>query len=88
MQDLPSLKKTLHKSMKQIEEMREVTEEEFQANFDNYMDLIENQGEHFLVRRPDGSAVIAAPITEEIEPLLDIMPDMPYDDDVPGDPSF
>ena len=74
--------------MKQIEEMREVTEEEFQANFGNYMDLIENQGEHFLVRRPDGSAVIAAPITEEIEPLLDIMPDMPYDDDVPGDPSF
>ena len=88
MQDLLSLKKTLHKSMKQIEEMREVTEEEFQANFDNYMDLIENQGEHFLVRRPDGSAVIAAPITEEIEPLLDIMPDLPYDDDVPGDPSF
>jgi hypothetical protein len=88
MQDLPSLKKTLHKSMKQIEEMREVTEEDFQANFDNYMDLIENQGEHFLVRRPDGSAVIAAPITEEIEPLLDIMPDLPYDDDVPGDPSF
>ena len=30
--------------MKQVEEMREVTEEEFQANFDNYMDLIENQG--------------------------------------------
>ena len=74
--------------MKQVEEMREVTEEEFQANFDNYMDLIENQGEHFLVRRLDGSAVIAAPITEEIEPLLDIMPEMPYDDDVPGDPSF
>ena len=74
--------------MKQIEEMREVTEEEFQANFDTYMDLIENQGEHFLIRRDDGTAVIAAPITEEIEPLLDIMPDLPYDDDVPGDPSF
>ncbi|AGH26858.1 hypothetical protein SXBG_00122 [Synechococcus phage S-CAM1] len=74
--------------MKQVEEMREVSEEEFQANFDAYMDLIENQGEHFLVRRSDGSAVIAAPITEEIEPLLDIMPELPYDDDVPGDPSF
>ena len=74
--------------MKQIEEMREVTEEEFQANFDTYMDLIENQGEHFLIRRDDGTAVIAAPITEEIEPLLDIMPDLPYDDDVPGDPSY
>jgi hypothetical protein len=74
--------------MKEIEEMREISEEEFQANFDAYMDLIESKGEHFLVRRSDGSAVIAAPITEEIEPLLDIMPELPYDDDVPGDPSF
>ena len=74
--------------MKQVEEMREVSEEEFQANFDAYMDLIESKGEHFLVRRSDGSAVIAAPITEEIEPLLDIMPDLPYDDNVPGDPSY
>jgi len=88
MQDLLSLKKTLHKSMKKIEEMREVTEEEFQSNFDTYMDLIENQGEHFLIRRDDGTAVVAAPITEEIEQLLDIMPDLPYDDGVPGDPSY
>jgi len=70
------------------EEMREVTEEEFQANFDNYMDLIESQGEHFLIRREDGTAVIAAPITEELEPLLDIMPNLPYDDEVPGEPSY
>jgi len=68
--------------------MREVTEEEFQSNFDTYMDLIENQGEHFLIRRDDGTAVVAAPITEEIEQLLDIMPDLPYDDGVPGDPSY
>ena len=74
--------------MKKIEEMREVTEEEFQSNFDTYMDLIENQGEHFLIRRDDGTAVVAAPITEEIEQLLDIMPDLPYDDGVPGDPSY
>ena len=33
------------------EEMIEVTEEEFQANFDNYMDLIENHGAHYLIRR-------------------------------------
>ena len=74
--------------MKEIEEMREISEEEFQANFDAYMDLIESQGEHFLVRRSDGSAVIAAPITEEIEPLLDIMPTLDYNDGVAGDPSF
>lgn len=74
--------------MKEIEEMREISEEEFQANFDAYMDLIENQGEHFLVRRSDGSAVIAAPITEEMEPLLDIMPTLDYNDGVAGDPSF
>ena len=29
--------------MKQIEEMREVTEEDFQANFDNYMDLVQRK---------------------------------------------
>ena len=70
------------------EEMTEVSEEQFQANFDTYMDQIENHGAHYLIRRSDGTAVIAAPITEEIEPLLDIMPNMPYDDDVPGEPSY
>lgn len=74
--------------MKHIEEMIEVSEEQFQSNFDNYMDQIENHGAHYLIRRSDGTAVVAAPITEEIEPLLDIMPQMPYDDDVPGDPSY
>tara|TARA_A100001234_G_scaffold117786_1_gene103328 strand:- start:180 stop:404 length:225 start_codon:yes stop_codon:yes gene_type:complete len=70
------------------EEMTEVSEEQFQANFDTYMDQIENHGAHYLIRREDGTAVIAAPITEELEPLLDIMPDVPYDDDVPGEPSY
>ena len=70
------------------EEMTEVSEEQFQANFDTYMDQIENHGAHYLIRREDGTAVIAAPITEELEPLLDIMPDMPYDDGVPGEPSY
>ena len=70
------------------EEMTEVSEEQFQANFDTYMDQIENHGAHYLIRRSDGTAVIAAPITEEIKPLLDIMPNLPYDDDVPGEPSY
>ena len=69
-------------------EMIEVSEEQFQTNFDTYMDQIENHGAYYLIRRSDGTAVVAAPITEEIEPLLDIMPEMPYDDDVPGEPSY
>jgi hypothetical protein len=70
------------------EEMVEITEKEFQERFDEYMERIESSGEHFLIRRADGTAVIAAPITEELEPLLDIMPEMPYDDEVDGEPSF
>lgn len=64
------------------EELTEVTEAEFEANFDDYMERIEVNQEHFLIRRVDGSAVVAAPITEELEPLLDIMPEMPYTEPV------
>ena len=70
------------------EQMTEITEQEFQDQFDDIMKRIEIDKEYFLVRREDGSAVIAAPITEEIEPLLDIMPEIPYDDGVPGEPSY
>ena len=70
------------------DQMIEVTEQEFQDRFEEYMERIESYGEHFLIRREDGTAVIAAPITDEIEPLLDIMPDLPYDDGVPGEPSY
>jgi len=69
-------------------EMIEVSEEQFQSNFDNYMEQIESHGAHYLIRRSDGTAVVAAPITEEIEPLLDIMPEIEYDDGVPGEPSY
>lgn len=62
------------------EDMIEVTEREFQDRFDEYMERIESYGDHFLIRREDGTAVIAAPITEELEPLLDIMPELPYND--------
>ncbi|AOV58953.1 PhDYefM tox-ant domain protein [Synechococcus phage S-CAM3] len=68
--------------------MIEVSEEQFQSNFDTYMEQIENHGAYYLIRRSDGTAVVAAPITEEIEPLLDIMPEMPYDDGVAEDPSY
>ena len=74
--------------MMDLEQMTEITEQEFQDRFDEIMERIESHGEYFLIRREDGSAVVAAPITEEMEPLLDIMPDLPYDDGVPGEPSY
>jgi PHD/YefM family antitoxin component YafN of YafNO toxin-antitoxin module len=70
------------------EQMTEITEQEFQDQFDDIMKRIEEDKEYFLIRREDGSAVVAAPITEELEPLLDIMPTIEYDDEVPGEPSF
>jgi len=70
------------------EQMTEITEQEFQDQFDDIMERIEKNQEYFLIRREDGTAVVAAPITEELEPLLDIMPEMPYDDGVPGEPSY
>ena len=41
--------------------MVEVTLEEFEKNFDAYMDRIENNKEEFLVRKQDGTAVVAMP---------------------------
>ena len=70
------------------EQMTEITEQEFQDQFDDIMKRIEIDKEYFLVRREDGSAVIAAPIKEEMEPLLDIMPEIPYDNEVPGELSY
>jgi PHD/YefM family antitoxin component YafN of YafNO toxin-antitoxin module len=49
--------------------MIEVTFEEFEKNFDSYMDRIEQKGEEFLVRKSDGSAVVAVPMTDELEAL-------------------
>lgn len=40
--------------------MVEVTVEEFEKNFDAYLDRIEG-GEEFLIRQPDGKAVVAVP---------------------------
>ena len=61
--------------------MTEVTEKEFEDNFEQYMDRIE-KGEEFLIRLPDGRAVAAVPVDEEIQKILDIMPDVEYDDQV------
>ena len=68
--------------------MTEITEAEFERNFDDYMERIETNQEEFLIRRAYGSAVVAVPATEQLEKILDIMPEMDYDDGVPGDPSY
>ena len=47
--------------------MVEVTVEEFEKNFDKYMDAIENEGTEFLIRKSDGTAVVAVPVTDELE---------------------
>lgn len=43
--------------------MVEVTVEDFEKNFDAYLDRIEG-GEEFLIRQPDGKAVVAVPAAE------------------------
>ena len=63
--------------------MIEVTFEEFEKNFDSYMDRIE-AGESFLIRQPDGRAVVAVPAGEyeaaattvaEVDELVDLYSD-------------
>ena len=54
--------------------MTEVSVEEFEKNFDEYMDRIEKNGEEFLIRQPDGRAVVAVP-AGQLEPLADDMSD-------------
>lgn len=46
--------------------MTEITVEEFERDFDSYMDRIES-GEKFIVRQPDGRAVVAVPIGDLCE---------------------
>jgi len=54
--------------------MVEVTLEEFEKNFDAYMERIEVNKEEFVIRRPDGKAVVAVP-AEQLEPLTEHMSD-------------
>ena len=54
--------------------MIEVTELEFEKNFDAYMERIENSKEEFLIRRADGTAVVAVP-AEQLDPLTSEMSD-------------
>ena len=49
--------------------MIEITEVEFEQNFDDYMERIETNKEEFLIRRADGTAVVAVPATDDFEHL-------------------
>jgi hypothetical protein len=68
MQDLQFLKRILKKSMV------EVSLEEFEKNFDMYMDRIETNKEEFLVRKADGTAVVAMP-AEQLDQAVSQMSD-------------
>ena len=54
--------------------MVEVTLEEFEKNFDAYMDRIEQNKEEFVIRRPDGKAVVAVP-AEQLNQAVSQMTD-------------
>jgi PHD/YefM family antitoxin component YafN of YafNO toxin-antitoxin module len=51
--------------------MIEVTQKEFEDNFDSYMDRVENNKEVFLIRLPDGRGVVMAPVDEETKEVFD-----------------
>ena len=51
--------------------MTEITQQEFEDNFDSYMDRVEKNQELFLIRLPDGKGVIMTPVGDDIKHLFD-----------------
>ena len=51
--------------------MTEITQQEFEDNFDSYMDRVEKNKELFLIRLPDGKGVIMTPVGDDIKHLFD-----------------
>lgn len=51
--------------------MEEITQEEFESNFDFYMDQVENDKKEFLIRLPDGKAVAMIPALDELKDVWD-----------------
>ena len=62
--------------------MLEITKAQFESNQEEWMNRIEN-GEEVLIRLPDGKAVAALPVDEELEKFVDIMPEIGYDEGNP-----
>jgi len=59
--------------MQELEELQSFTVEEFQSNFDNLMNRVEN-GESFIIRDGDNSAVIV-PYNETIKYAIESVVD-------------
>ena len=59
--------------------MVEITLEEFEKNFDAYMDRIEQNKEEFLVRKEDGTAVVAMPAEQLNQAVSQMTDDEWYD---------
>ncbi len=51
--------------------MIEITQDEFESNFDAYMDRVEQNQEMFLIRLPDGRGVVMAPVDKETKEVFD-----------------
>ena len=59
--------------------MVEITLQEFEKNFDEYMDRIEQNKEEFLVRKEDGTAVVAMPAEQLNQAVSQMTDDEWYD---------
>ena len=53
--------------------MKEISVADFEKDFDSYMDRIE-AGEKFMIRQPDGRAVVAVP-AKELAPATEQLSD-------------
>jgi PHD/YefM family antitoxin component YafN of YafNO toxin-antitoxin module len=58
--------------------MIEITQDEFESNFDAYMDRVEKDHEMFLIRLPDGRGVVMAPVDEETKEVFDTVIEKNY----------
>lgn len=69
--------------------MEEITEEEFESNFDFYMEQVEKEKKEFLIRLPDGRAVAMIPALDELKDVWDNIVDKSKlsDDDDSESPS-
>ena len=60
------------------ETMIEITQEEFEINFESYIDQVEKYQTVFLIRTPDGSAIALAPIDDSVKEILSNLPQKDY----------
>ena len=51
--------------------MIEITQDEFESNFDSYMERVEKDKEIFLIRLPDGRGVVMTPVEDDLKDLFD-----------------